>query len=227
MTQVYICQEKNDQRLVLEKKYGQNIPNSPQFLDLHLTCCTKVKRSMRLKLHWKLPKWSKSFGFVVWCQLSVFLKAVLSTNWPFRSRGRHKLKSGKGGAPLLSFSLCTTFSSCWWIPKTFVVIWELIKTQLSFQKKMLFFFLIYFTFEQQKHLCQKSGNSCHQREMLCKPFITGWIPEAEAIHPKVRSLAIAPVSHILEHLQPSVSHQSHGQTPTPFLPPGWTHMETF
>lgn len=72
---------------------------------------------------------------------------------------------------------------------------------------------------------KNSGNSCHQREMLCKPFITGWIPEAKAIHPKVRSLAIAPVSHILEHLQPSVSHQSHGQTP-PFCPRVEPHVET-
>lgn len=156
MTQVF-AKKKNDQRLVLEKKYGQNIPNSPQFLDLHLTCCTKVKRSMRLKLHWKLPKWSKSFGFVVWCQLSVFFKAVLSTNWPFRSRSPYKLKSGKGGAPLLSFSLCTTFSSCWWFQKTFVVILRAYKNPALFSKKnaVIFPYLQYFAFEQQKqqHLC--------------------------------------------------------------------------
>ena len=218
-----ICQEKNDQRLVLEKKYGQNIPNSPQFLDLHLTCCTKVKRSMRLKLHWKLPKWSKSFGFVVWCQLSVFFKAVLSTNWPFRSRGRHKLKSGKGGAPLLSFSLCTTFSSCWWIQKTFVVTWELIKTAL-FSKKNLFLFLIYFTFEKQKHLCQ-SHNSCHQREMR-KTFHNGM--DTQGHHPSKGSVTCHRTS--LAHSGTSstfsqppvvpVGSQSHGQT-HPFCP-GWT-----
>ena len=71
-----------------------------------------------------------------------------------------------------------------------LVTWELIKTQLSLQKKnnvvfSLFTVLYFWTTKTTTPLSmlrsffwQNSGNSCHQREMLCKPFITGWIPEA-------------------------------------------------